>query len=46
MVGKGAPEEFVTTLEDMANSHHDLLIVDVIRAYFFGSRFFVEASSH
>ncbi len=42
IVGKGAPEDFVQKLEGIANSHHDQLVVDVIRAYFFGARFIVE----
>ena len=42
IVGKGAPEDFVQKLEGVANSHHDQLVVDVIRAYFFGARFIVE----
>ena len=43
IVGKGAPEEFVGTLEELAGSHHEALQVDVIRAYHFGARFIVEA---
>lgn len=42
IVGKGAPEDFIEKLEELANSHHDDLEVDVIRAYFFGARFIVE----
>lgn len=42
IVGKGAPEDFVQKLEGVANSHHDQLVVDVIRAYFFGARYIVE----
>ena len=43
-MGKGAPEDFIEKLEGVANSHHDQLVVDVIRAYFFGARFIVEVS--
>lgn len=42
IVGKGAPEDFIQALEGVANSHHDQLVVDVIRAYFFGARYVVE----
>lgn len=42
IVGRGAPEDFVEKLEELANAHHDDLEVDVIRAYFFGARFIVE----
>lgn len=42
IVGKGAPEDFVQKLEGVANAHHDQLVVDVIRAYFFGARYIVE----
>lgn len=44
IVGKGAPEDFIEKLEGVANSHHDQLVVDVIRAYFFGARFIVEVT--
>jgi hypothetical protein len=44
IVGKSAPEDFIERLEGLANSHHDQLVVDVIRAYFFGARFIVEVS--
>ncbi len=42
IVGKGAPTEFIEQLEDMVNTHHDRVEVDVIRAYHFGARFIVE----
>ena len=42
IVGMGAPEEFVETLEGLANAHHEKVEVDVIRAYHFGARFIVE----
>ena len=46
IVGKGAPEGFIGQLECLANGHHDELEVDVIRAYYFGSRFIVEVRCH
>jgi hypothetical protein len=46
IVGMGAPVEFVETLEALANTHHEKLEVDVIRAYHFGSRFMVEVRLH
>ncbi len=42
IVGIGAPVEFVSTLEGVANAHHANMDVDVIRAYHFGARFIVE----
>ncbi|CAL8462983.1 g2517 [Coccomyxa elongata] len=42
IVGIGAPVEFVSTLEGLANAHHENMAVDVIRAYHFGARFIVE----
>jgi len=42
IVGKGAPTEFIEQLEDMVNTHHEKVEVDVIRAYHFGARFIVE----
>ena len=42
IVGKGAPTEFIEQLEDMVNTHHERVEVDVIRAYHFGARFIVE----
>ena len=42
VVGKGAPTEFIEQMEDMVNTHHDRVEVDVIRAYHFGARFIVE----
>ncbi len=41
-MGKGAPTEFIEQLEDMVNTHHEKVAVDVIRAYHFGARFIVE----
>ena len=42
IVGKGAPTEFIEQLEDLVNTHHERVEVDVIRAYHFGARFIVE----
>ena len=42
MIGMGAPEDFVQNLEQLANTHHDELSLDRIRAYHFGQRFIVE----
>ena len=42
IVGKGAPTEFIQKLEELANSHHEQLEVDVLRAYYFGSKFICE----
>lgn len=42
MVGVGAPEDFVQNLEQLANTHHEELSLDQIRAYHFGQRFIVE----
>jgi hypothetical protein len=38
IVGRGAPELFIQQLEQLANSHHAALGLDVIRAYHFGAR--------
>eukprot|EP00941_MAST-03F_sp_MAST-3F-sp1_P005177 g5177.t1 len=42
IVGKSASSEFVTKVSKIANSHHDLLELDIIRAYHFGTKFLVE----
>lgn len=42
MIGMGAPEDFVHNLEQLANTHHQELSLDQIRAYHFGQRFIVE----
>ncbi|KAK9807039.1 hypothetical protein WJX72_011532 [[Myrmecia] bisecta] len=42
IVGKGAPTEFIAALKEVADSHHESVYVDVIRAYHFGARFIVE----
>jgi hypothetical protein len=39
IVGRGAPAEFVKQLEALANSHHEDMGLDVIRAYHFGARY-------
>ena len=42
MVGRGAPEDFVQNLEELAKAHHEEMTLDRIRAYYFGQRFIVE----
>lgn len=42
IVGKAAEPAFVQQVTAMANSHHEFLYMDVIRAYHFGDRFLVE----
>ncbi|KAL3131022.1 Photosystem II protein D1 [Trebouxia sp. C0009 RCD-2024] len=42
ILGKTAPPDFIDRLRDLALKHHDLISVDVIRAYHFGQRFLVE----
>ena len=42
MIGKGAPEDFVHNLEELAKAHHQEMTLDRIRAYYFGQRFIVE----
>ncbi|GMH32244.1 hypothetical protein BSKO_00078 [Bryopsis sp. KO-2023] len=42
IIGLGAPDEFVSDLERIANTHDPELEVDVIRAYHFGAKYFVE----
>ena len=41
ILGKTAPPDFIEQLRDLALKHHDLISVDVIRAYHFGQRFLV-----
>ena len=41
ILGKTAPPDFIDQLRDLALKHHDLISVDVIRAYHFGQRFLV-----
>lgn len=38
VVGKAAPLEFAEKLEQLANSHHGSMALDVLRAYHFGAR--------
>ncbi len=42
MIGKGAPEDFIHNLEQLASTHHADMSLDHIRAYYFGQRFIVE----
>ncbi|KAF8066373.1 hypothetical protein HT031_002697 [Scenedesmus sp. PABB004] len=42
IVGRGAPALFIEQLEALANSHHEAMGLDVIRAYHFGARYIVE----
>lgn len=38
IVGRGAPAEFILQLESLANSHHQDMGLDCMRAYHFGAR--------
>ena len=42
LTGKGAPDEFIEELVDLANDFDDRCTVDTIRAYHFGPKFLVE----
>lgn len=42
ILGKTAPPTFINQLRELALKHHDLISVDVIRAYHFGQRYLVE----
>lgn len=42
ILGKTAPPSFINQLRELALKHHDLVSVDVIRAYHFGQRYLVE----
>jgi len=42
LVGKSAPPEFVQKVEAVVEAHHAQLELDVVRIYYFGSRFVVE----
>eukprot|EP00878_Enallax_costatus_P006730 GHUV01007055.1.p1 GENE.GHUV01007055.1~~GHUV01007055.1.p1 ORF type:complete len:291 (+),score=72.27 GHUV01007055.1:111-875(+) len=42
IVGRGAPAQFIEQLEELANTHHEAMRLDVIRAYHFGARYIVE----
>ena len=46
ILGKTAPPDFIEQLRDLALKHHDLILVDVIRAYHFGQRFLVTPAIH
>ncbi len=41
ILGKTAPPTFINQLRELALKHHDLISVDVIRAYHFGQRYLV-----
>ena len=41
IVGRSAPEEFISQLTDLANTHHKDMFLDVMRAYHFGARWVV-----
>lgn len=41
ILGKTAPPTFIHQLRELALKHHDLISVDVIRAYHFGQRYLV-----
>jgi Co/Zn/Cd efflux system component len=42
LTGRGAPDEFIDELLEIANSFDDRMVVDVCRAYHFGPKFLVE----
>ncbi|GMH42176.1 hypothetical protein BSKO_10095 [Bryopsis sp. KO-2023] len=42
IIGLGAPPDFVEKLKGIANSHDEELELDVVRAYHFGMKYFVE----
>jgi divalent metal cation (Fe/Co/Zn/Cd) transporter len=42
LVGKNAPAEFVERVSQMVREHHPQMELDVVRVYYFGSRFAVE----
>jgi Dimerisation domain of Zinc Transporter len=42
LLGRSAPDEFISMVETLASEHHSSITVDCTRAYFFGSRFNVE----
>ena len=42
LVGRSADPEFTKKIAEMANSHHSLMVVDIVRAYHIGRRFLVE----
>ena len=45
ILGKTAPPSFINQLRELALKHHDLVSVDVIRAYHFGQRYLVSLLS-
>jgi len=42
LVGKNAPAEFVERISQVVRGHHAQMELDVVRVYYFGSRFAVE----
>ena len=46
ILGKTAPPEFIEQLRELALKHHDLVSVDVVRAYHFGQRYLVGFVHH
>jgi cation diffusion facilitator family transporter len=42
MVGRGAPEDYLGFLQNLANVHDERLKLDELRAYHFGQRYLVE----
>lgn len=46
ILGKTAPPEFIQQLRELALKHHDLVSVDVVRAYHFGQRYLVGFVHH
>lgn len=42
LVGRTAAPEFLKQVRELANDHHENMLVDVVRAYHFGKRYLVE----
>lgn len=42
LVGKVADETFIEQVKEMTHDHHDAMLLDAIRAYFFGQKYIVE----
>jgi len=42
LVGKEANENFIEQVKDMTHDHHHAMLLDAIRAYFFGQKYIVE----
>lgn len=42
IIGHTAPQEFITGLAEISNQHDSRIVTDNIRAYHFGSRYYVE----